>query len=136
MAKTYIDTSAILALFVSTDVSHQEAKRLFEHLRSQAAGLVTTSYVLLETYALLGRRLGLAAVRAFREDFSPLLEIVWVDRNLHERGLDLLLARSLRDLSLVDAISFLVIQEERIADVFAFDGHFDQQGFRRPGSDS
>lgn len=133
MTRAFIDTSAVLALFVPVDVSHHEAKQIFEHLRSQATELVTTSYVVLETYALLGRRLGPSAVRAFRGDFVPLLDVVWVDRDLHERGLDLLLNRSIRDLSLVDTVSFLVADEQGIEEVFAFDGHFDQEGFRRPG---
>lgn len=132
MARTFLDTSAVIALFVSTDVSHQEAKRIFERLRSQAAVLLTTSYVILETYALLGRRLGPVAIRAFREDFVPLLDIVWVDRNLHERGLDLLLARSVHDLSLVDTVSFLVAKEQGVKEAFAFDGHFDDEGLKRP----
>jgi predicted nucleic acid-binding protein len=132
VTRTFLDTSAVVALFVSTDVSHQEARRIFGHLRSQATVLLTTSYVILETYALLGRRLGPTAVRAFREDFVPLLDVVWVDPDLHERGLDLLLARSIRDLSLVDTVSFLVAREQGIEEAFAFDGHFDSEGLKRP----
>jgi uncharacterized protein len=128
----FFDTSAVLALFVSTDVSHQEATRIYGYLRSQEAMLLTTSYVILETYALLGRRLGPAAIRSFRENFVPLLEVVWVNPDLHERGLDLLLARSIRDLSLVDTVSFLVAKERGIEAAFAFDGHFDTEGLRRP----
>jgi uncharacterized protein len=133
LTRTFLDTSAVLALFVPADVSHQEAKQIFENLRSRTAALLTTSYVLLETYALLGRRLGLAAVRTFREDFVPLLDVVWVDSDLHDRGLDLLLERAVRDLSLVDTVSFLVIKERGIESAFAFDGHFDDEGLPRPG---
>ncbi len=99
---------------------------------SQPARFVTTSYVLIETYALLGSRAGLAAVRVFRKDFEPYLDIVWVDDSLHRRGLDLLLERSIRKLSLVDTVSFLVIQDFRISDVLAFDGHFEDEGLKRP----
>lgn len=66
-------------------MSHQEAKQIFADLRAKTAVLLTTSYVILETYALLGRRLGPTAVRAFREDFVPLLEVVWVDPDLHAK---------------------------------------------------
>jgi predicted nucleic acid-binding protein len=133
MPRAFVDTSAVIALFVSSDVWHQEAHRIFDYLRDQEAVLVTTSSVLLETYALLGRRLGLESIRAFRDDFAPLLEVLWVDEILQERGLDLLLARGIRDLSLVDAISFLVIADEEIAAAFAFDKHFDDEGLKRPG---
>lgn len=93
--------------------------------------MLTTSYVLLETYALLGRRLGPQAVRSFREAFAPLVDVVWVDRLLHEKGLDTLAESSERDLSLVDTVSFQVIEEEGIERdrVFVFDRHFEDRRF-------
>ncbi len=81
------------------------------------------------TYALIGRRLGLEAVRSFRADFAPLIEVVWVDEALHNAGLDLLLDRRKRLLSLVDAVSFVTMRRGNIADAFAFDPHFEQEGF-------
>jgi len=39
---------------------------------------------MVETYALLARRLGLEAVRAFRSDLAPLLEVSWIDEAIHE----------------------------------------------------
>jgi predicted nucleic acid-binding protein len=103
-------------------------------LAAREAVLLTTSYVLVETYALLGRRLGIEAVRGFREQFAPLLEVIWVDQDLHNRALDTLLQRNSRQLSLVDVTSFLVIGEQQIEEVFAFDRHFENEGFRRVGS--
>ncbi len=91
------------------------------------AALLSTSYVLVETYALLDRRLGREAARRFREEFSPLLEIVWVSRNLHERAMDLFIA-SPHSLSLVDAASFLCLRDLQIERVWAFDQHFAEEG--------
>lgn len=125
-----MDTSAVIALLVAADEFHQAAKSAFAGLSAREASLVTTSYVLVETYALLGRRLGINAVRGFREHFVPLLEVIWVNRDLHERALDILLQRASRTLSLVDVASFLVIQEQGIEEVFAFDRHFANEGFR------
>lgn len=129
MSGVFVDTSAVLALLNPHDEVHPHASRSFDRLRTQEAALITSSFVLVETYALLGRRLGLDAVRAFREDFASLLDVVWVDRDLHERGLDLLLKRNVRDLSLADAVSFLVIRDRRLDHVFAFDKHFEAEGF-------
>ena len=72
---------------------------------------------------------GREAVRAFRADFAPLLEVVGVDATLHEAGLDLLLKQRRRQLSLVDAISFVVMTQRRLDEAFAFDPHFEQEGF-------
>ena len=133
MNQVFVDTSAILALLVATDEAHPAAKMVFARLAAREAALLTTSYVLVETYALLGRRLGIEAVRGFREQFAPLLEVIWVDQDLHNRALDMLLQRGSRQLSLVDVTSFLVIGEQQIEEVFAFDRHFENEGFRRVG---
>ena len=131
MSQVFVDTSAVLALLNSDDVHHDRARRGFATLRSAEAPLVTTSFVLVETYALIARRMGLEAVRAFREELAPLIEVEWVDSQLHESGLDLLLEQQRRRVSLVDVVSFLVIRSRGIERVFAFDRHFDQEGFER-----
>jgi len=76
----------------------------------------------------VGRRWGMSAVRMFRADFTPLLDIVWVDAALHESGLDLLLERRKRDVSLVGAVSFVTMRQRFLSHAFAFDPHFEQEG--------
>jgi len=125
----FADTSGLLALLSTTDDNHARAKRAFANLRTRQALLVSTSYVLVETYALVGRRLGLDAVRSFRADFAPLIDVVWVDEALHNAGIDLLFDRRKRLLSLVDAVSFIVMRRRSVAEAFAIDLHFDQEGF-------
>lgn len=127
MSRVFVDTSAVLALLIPTDKAHSSATRIFARLRTREAVLVTTSYVLVETYALLANRIGSAGVSAFREGFAPLLEVVWVDRDLHERGLDRMLTKQ-RNVSLVDAVSFLCIRDENLDEAFVFDRHFNQEG--------
>lgn len=129
MSAVFVDTSGLLAYINPKDESHRRALRAFETLATRRAPLVYTSFVLVETYALLGRRLGLEAVRAFRGDLAPLIEVVWVDEALHEAGLDLLLERRKRKLSLVDTVSFLTMRGRGIEEAFAFDPHFEQEGF-------
>lgn len=129
MSRVYVDTSALFALLVKNDANHTRARAAFEKLRTREATLVCSSYVLVEFYALLGRRVGLAAVTAFREDFAPLLKVVWVDAALHDDGLNLLLDRGREDLSLVDAVSFLVARRQAVEQVFAYDEDFQREGF-------
>jgi predicted nucleic acid-binding protein len=123
------DTSAFLALLNTADENHGRARGAFATLRTRKAPLVSTSYVLVETCALVGRRLGLDAVRSFRADFAPLVDVVWVDEALHNAGLDLLLDRRKRLLSLVDAVSFITMRQVDVTEAFAFDPHFEQEGF-------
>lgn len=129
MNAVFVDTSALLALVNGTDANHGRAARAFDGLRARRAPLLSTSYVLVETYALLGRRLGLEAIRRFRADFAPLIGIVWIDDALHDAGLDLVLDRRQRRLSLVDAVSFVTMRQSGLDEAFAFDPHFEQEGF-------
>lgn len=129
MNAVFADTSGLFALLSTTDDNHARAKRAFGNLRARQALLVSTSYVLVETYALVGRRLGLDAVRSFRADFAPLIDAVWVDETLHNAGVDLLLDRRKRLFSLVDAVSFIVMRQRSVAEAFAIDPHFEQEGF-------
>lgn len=129
MTAVFTDTSGLLALLNAKDENHARAERAFASLRVRQASLVSTSFVLVETYALVGRRLGRDAVASFRADFAPLIEIVWVDEALHDAGLDLLLERRKRLFSLVDAVSFVTMRQHGVAEAFAFDPHFEQEGF-------
>lgn len=128
MTTVFVDTSALVALLNPDDDVHDRAAAAFAQLRAQQAILLTTSYVLVETYALVGRRLGVDAVRSFRADFAPLMRVVWVDERLHDTGLDILAERGRRQLSLVDAVSFVTMREHGVDAAFAFDRHFDQEG--------
>ena len=129
MSAVFVDTSALLALLVPTDTAHPRARRAFAQLAAEEAPLLTCSYTLVETYALVGRRLGKPAVAAVRADFAPLLEVVWIGADEHDRGLDVLQESRSTTLSLVDAVSFVVARDRHIERVFAFDRHFTDAGF-------
>jgi predicted nucleic acid-binding protein len=124
------DTSALFALLVATDDNHARAARAFERLADGKVPLVTTNYVLVESYALLARWVGIAAVRRFRASMQPLFDIVWVDAAIHESALDLMLERPRSRISLVDAASFVVMRASGIEEAFAYDRHFQTAGFR------
>ncbi len=129
MNAVFTDTSGLLALLNKTDDNHVRAERAFRNLCARQALLLSTSYVLVETYALVARRLGLDAVRSFRADFAPLIDVVWIDETLHNAGLDMLLDRRRRLLSLVDAVSFIVMRQRSVTEAFTVDPHFEQEGF-------
>lgn len=127
--KVFLDTSAFLAVLNADDENHAHARQVWEEILLAGTTLITTSYVLVETYALLQHRLGMDAFRAFHQDVVPLLRIEWVDEELHQRGAEAVLAANRRNLSLVDCTSFAAARKLGIRKVFAFDKHFAEQGF-------
>ena len=97
--------------------------------RATRAQLVSHSYLVAESISLIQRRLGWSALDALLNDLMPLIEVRWVDRELHEQALGAMrAARS--SVSFVDWVSFALMRHEGIETAFAFDGDFERQGFR------
>jgi predicted nucleic acid-binding protein len=127
--RIFIDTSAFYALLDKDDSNHSKARKAWPALLKADNILVTTNYVLIESFALLQRRLGLDAIRGFQEDLLPLVNIEYVDAETHGRAISVMLTASRRDLSLVDCASFEIMRSLGIKAAFAFDPHFREQGF-------
>ncbi len=125
----YVDTSAFLAVLDADDENHETAKKIWTDLLESREGIVCNSYVLVETYALMQHRLGMAAVSAFHEDVFPVLQLEWIDDSLHQQAANALLTANRRNLSLVDCASFTTMRRLGIKKTFAFDKHFSEQGF-------
>lgn len=126
----FIDTSAFFALLDRDDANHKKAKKIWSDVLNPENTLITSNYVIVESFALIQHRLGLEAVRGFQEDMLPLINIEWIDAEIHKSGVSALLAASRRRLSLVDCVSFETMRTLGIKTVFAFDPHFTEQGFK------
>jgi len=125
----FVDTSALLAILDADDQNHAQARRLWTEALEQNTDLVCTNYVLLETFALLQRRLGIQAVRVLEQDVVPVLSIEWVNLALHTMGVAMVLTATQRHLSLVDCVSFETMRQLGIHIAFTFDRHFADHGF-------
>lgn len=126
---TFVDTSAILTVADRDDSRYDRVDPVWRELCQSPDDLVTTSYVLLESFALMQRRVGVEAVRALHEEVVPALTVVWVDESLRAVGMEALLAAGRRHLSLVDCVSFAVMRQIGIDRAFTLDRHFADQGF-------
>ena len=125
----FVDTSALHAVINPKGEDHPPAARVWKDLRTSGEGLLTTSYVVAEVISLAQRRLGLEAVRVLSDDILPLIEIVWIDADIHRAAIAALLAFGRRNLSLVDCTSFEVMRRRGLRTVFTLDKHFAEQGF-------
>ena len=68
-------------------------------------------------------------MRALHHDVIPVLDVVWVDEDLHRPAIEVLLASGSRSVSLVDRVSFAVMRREGIRRAFVFDEDFEREGF-------
>jgi uncharacterized protein len=124
----FVDTSALFALMDADDRNHSLAREAWARWLDDRTQFLTTNYVLLETIALLQRRLGIEASRRFDEAITPLLRIQWVEADLHNVALKMTLALGRRDLSLVDCTNIELMRRLGHRTIFAFDRHYAEQG--------
>lgn len=133
----FVDTSALLAIIDADQSRHDEVARVWHELLDGERTLFTSNYVMVETFALVQRRLGVGAVREFTDELVPILQPLWVDEGVHATAVASLLAAGRRRLSLVDCTSFELMRRNGLNEVLALDRDFVDQGFGvLPGSRS
>ena len=63
----FVDTSALIAVLDRDEARHTQAFQLWDQLLQGEATLLTTNYVLLETAAVIQRRVSVTPVRVLHE---------------------------------------------------------------------
>jgi predicted nucleic acid-binding protein len=127
--RVFVDTSALYALLDEDDSNHQAASEAF--VRLQGSDLVTHAYVLVETLALVSRRLGWEAVVRLLDGLLGVVTVVPVDRATHESALAAFRDAGASQISLVDRTSFAFMRSNRLVQAFAFDLDFVSAGFEQ-----
>jgi predicted nucleic acid-binding protein len=135
VAEVFVDTAGWANIFVRTEPKHEKASHLFHEWRRQNHRLVTSNYVLVELVALLTQPFRVPRPNQFRYietvRLAPYVEVVHVDEALDAAGWALLKARPDKEWSLVDAVSFMIMQQRGIMEALTTDHHFEQAGFIR-----
>ncbi len=133
----FIDTGAFLARYVKRDQHHEAAGAGWGRLEVGSRRLVTSNFVLDETFTLLARRAGyqFAGQRAREILISQELDILRPDADLELKALDLFEKFADQAVSFTDCVSFALMSSCGISEAFTFDHHFELAGFKRwPGS--
>ena len=130
MKPVFVDTSGAYALLDPTDEIHSLAREAFLRAEREGRPLLTTNYVMHESWALIQARLGWKALRAWRDKLIARCEIVWVDERLHALGEARCRQAAQRRLSLTDCVSIEVMQQRSIVAFIGADEHFERVGFR------
>lgn len=126
-----IDTSYAVALVSKADRYHTAAQRLASQIRLRFR-LVVTQAVCLEIGNFLARSHSRAeGVRLLTElQTDKGVVKVPMSENLYDAAFSLFSKRPDKEWSLIDCVSFVVMNERGITDALTADGHFEQAGFR------
>ena len=136
MKKIFVDTSGWDAIEDASDANH-EAAMSFKGDIAGKSHLVTTSYILDETYTLLLLDIGYTRTVNFKRNIdvmaeSGVLEIVQISEDIEKQAWEAFERFNIdKEWSYTDCTSKVVMERRNINEVFAFDHHFEQMGFVR-----
>jgi predicted nucleic acid-binding protein len=134
MRQIFVDTSAWDAIADGGDPHHDTAL-LF---RDEIAGhchLIVTNYILDELYTLLLMNLGYRCTVDFKARLDSMtqagiLKVIWVSEEIAAEAWGVFERFNTdKEWSFTDCISYVVMKQQDIKEVFAFDHHFEQMGF-------
>ncbi len=127
--RVLFDTSAFYALVSKNDIFHKKAVQIYTELLAYKIPLYTTSYILVETIALIHHRLGFFPLSSFIPSIMDIFSIIWIDELKHQKSWEKLKEKEGKGFSFVDC-STLVLAEEINAHIFTFDSLFKKEKVR------
>ena len=127
-----MDTGGFKAIIDPKDEFHLQAVKTWRKLEKNKAVLVTSNYVLDETFTLLRARCGLKTAIDFKKVLaasSPVIQVIRVTV-VDEAAAWHWFSKNWSKLSFTDCVSFAVMKRLGIKKVVAFDRHFVREGMK------
>ena len=128
----FVDSGAWIALALSRDPLHGQARGHWDLLQGAGARLHTSVPVVIETFTFLERNANRDVALTWREAiYKPgVVKILPCDLRDLRQSWEYFRRADLRKVSAVDATSFAIMRRSRIRLAFTFDHHFAVVGFR------
>jgi predicted nucleic acid-binding protein len=128
----FVDSGAWIALALTRDPLHAQAREQWELLQGAGAKLNTSVPVVIETFTFLDRNANRAVALAWKESvYKPgTARILACELRDLEQSWEYFRRADLHKLSAVDATSFAIMKRARIRLAYTFDHHFAAAGFR------
>jgi predicted nucleic acid-binding protein len=128
----FVDSGAWIALALSRDPLHAQARELWDRLQGAGAKLHTSVPVVIETFTFLDRNANRGVALAWKDSiYEPgTVRILACELRDLEQSWEYFRRADLHKLSAVDATSFVIMQRSRIRLAYSFDHHFAAVGFR------
>ena len=128
----FVDSGAWIALALSRDPLHTQAREQWDLLHGSAAKLHTSVPVVIETYTFLDRNANRDVALTWKESiYKPgTVKVLPCELRDLEQSWEYFRRTDLHKLSAVDATSFTIMKRARIRLAFTFDHHFSAVGFR------
>lgn len=128
----FVDTSAFIAFILQSEPRHQIAVDCFKKYLSNGSRLITIDYVLDElfTYLRCRKKVDMKIIWNFiQSSYASGIKVFGISESLFGDALKFMQQYDDHFFSCTDCVSFLVMKELKIRDVFTFDNDFKIAGF-------
>ncbi len=133
----FVDTGFFFALFSAKDPDHERVREVYESLVPQRLRdeLVTTNHVVFETIQLTRGRIGVIEAQSMGELLysERMARIHWATAEEEKAAVDYMAKYHDQKYSLVDCLSFVVMERLKIAEALTVDSDFTHRFIARPG---
>lgn len=134
MKQVFVDTSAWDAIADAGDANHEIAL-LYKEKITENCRLVVTNYIFDELHTLMLMNQGYQDTVDFKRQLdimvqAGIIEVVWVTEDIAAEAWSVFEKFNAdKEWSFTDCVSYVVMKQREITDVFTFDHHFAQMGF-------
>jgi uncharacterized protein len=127
----FVDTSAWFAGIAKNDQFNERAMKCHNQLLKGNTHFTTSNSIIHETTMLLERKVSKKeairfSILVFKD---PDIEIIHADEEIEREAYNLYQKYKDQDFSIIDCISFVIMQKYQISRCFTFDHHFSSMGF-------
>ena len=134
MGPIFVDTGGWIAMSAIRDQFHRQAAFYYRKISKKNVPLITSNYILAETYTRIRYDDGHAKVIQFNSIIQEAtkigrLHLEWVTPPIHQEAWKIFEDFSDQIFSFVDCTSFVIARRMGAVEAFGFDEHFKTMGF-------
>ena len=123
--RVFIDANVFVALVNAKDSTHNKALGLMGKLQKENPQFFTSSDVVKEAATIISQKTDHAsAVKFLNEMDMGDINVIFVDSELNGAGLEEFKLQTSKNISCVDAVSFVIVKKYNIDFAFTFDRDF------------
>ena len=105
----FIDTSANFAIVNKKDIDYQIAVKFLKEVAEKKCTLISTNFIIDETYTLIMRKIGRRVAIKYIKDFRDSVVIINVIQTDEEKAWDIISKYEDKDYTYTDATSFAIM---------------------------
>jgi predicted nucleic acid-binding protein len=129
-----IDSDAFIGLIMEADIHNKRVKAAFQEIGKANRVLAATNLVIIETTAMLSRRVNYTLACRFLEFIQDGdIPIIYIDKAMQDAMHTLFLVQNREKTSPVDCANVVVAKQLGIPSIFSFDNFYKNFGLKLVG---